>query len=392
MKKIMSCGLALALPLLSGCASIINGSRQSVSITTSPSGAECKVGDERVTTPGKLKLLRKGDKEVTCSLPGYSPAVAQLTQHTSGWIWGNLVFFYLWPLTAAIDSGSGGAYKLVPSDLSLALAPLPAMSAPVASAAAAAATAVTAPAANENVDELPPVRVHSRGHAIVIGVENYREKLPKADYAASDAKVTAEYAKRVLGYPEENVALLLGDRATKSDMEKYFERWLPNRVEKDDEVFVYFSGHGAPNPKTGDAYLVPYDADPTYIEQTGYPLKKLYAELAKLPAKRVIVAMDSCFSGAGGRSVVAAGARPLMNVMSAEAPKGVTVLSAAAGNQISNSWKAKQHGLFTYYMLRGLREKGDDMPAVYAYLKPEVARVARREFNTDQEPQWMGPK
>lgn len=384
MKKIF----AAALIFTTGCGTVMNSSHQSVQVNTSPSGAECKADGETVTTPGKLKLTRKGDHEVTCSLPGYSPAVAQLTQHTSYWIWGNAIFNIFGILTASFDTGTGGAYKLEPKELSLALAPLPAVSAPLAAAAAAAASAVV----DENVDDLPPVRVHSRGIAIVIGVENYREKLPKADYAASDAKVTAEYAKRVLGYPEENVALLLGDRATKSDMEKYFERWLPNRVEKDDEVFIYFSGHGAPNPKTGDAYLVPYDADPTYIEQTGYPLKKLYAELAKLPAKKVVVAMDSCFSGAGGRSVVAAGARPLMNVMSADAPTGVTVMSASAGNQISNSWKAKQHGLFTYYLLRGLREKGGDLPAVYAYLKPEVARVARREFNADQEPQWLGPK
>jgi|CXWL01.1.fsa_nt_gi hypothetical protein len=253
----------------------------------------------------------------------------------------------------------------------------------------------TAPAAaRSDVDELPAPRAESKHrHAVVIGVERYRENLPKADFAAGDARLAAEYFKRVLGVPEQNVALLIDERATKSDFEKHFERWLPNRVEAGDEVYVYFSGHGAPNPAKGDAYLVPYDGDPTYIDQTGYGLKRLYEQLGKLPAKSVLVAMDSCFSGAGGRSVIAQGARPLVAVAAVDdIPAKITVLAASAGNQISNSYQEKGHGLFTYFLLRGLKEKGSDMKGVFDYLKPEVSRAARREFNADQEPQWRQGK
>lgn len=71
-----------------------------------------------------------------------------------------------------------------------------------------------------------------------------------------------------------------------------------------------------PNPKSGDAYLVPYDGDPAFIDETGYSLKRMYAALGKLPAKEVIVALHSCYSGAGGRSVIAKGSRPLvMNLL-----------------------------------------------------------------------------
>ncbi|OGS40715.1 MAG: hypothetical protein A2506_02475 [Elusimicrobia bacterium RIFOXYD12_FULL_66_9] len=263
---------------------------------------------------------------------------------------------------------------------------------------AAAPVAVRAPivpaAPTSDVDELPAARAQSkRRHAIVIGVERYRENLPKADFAAGDAKLAAEYFKRVLGVPEENLALLVDDHAAKSDFEKYFERWLPNRVETGDEVFVYFSGHGSPNPAKGDAYMVPYDGDPTYIAQTGYPLKRMYENLAKLPAKSVLVAMDSCFSGAGGRSVIAKGARPLVTVAAAETlPDNITVIAASAGDQISNTYQEKGHGLFTYFLLKGLKSKGADMKGVFDYLKPEVARTARRELNADQEPQWRQAK
>lgn len=270
--------------------------------------------------------------------------------------------------------------------------------APVAAPAAPAAPAVAAPAAppspprvRSDVDELPPARAPRKAHAVVVGIERYRESLPRADFAAGDARLAAEYFKR-LGVPEANVAVLVDERATRGDFEKYFERWLPNRVEAGDEVYVYFSGHGAPNPAKGDAYLVPYDGDPTYIEQTGYPLAKLYAQLAKLPARSVTVAMDSCFSGAGGRSVLAKGARPLVSVVSGDVPAKVTVLSASAGDQISNSYQEKGHGLFTYFLLKGLKEKGADFKAAFDYLKPEVARVARREYNADQDPQWREGK
>jgi uncharacterized caspase-like protein len=134
---------------------------------------------------------------------------------------------------------------------------------------------------------------------------------------------------------------------------------------------------------------VPYDGDPTYIDQTGYAVDRLYAQLAKLPAKSVTVAMDSCFSGAGGRSVLAKGARPLVSVAVGGAlPAKLTVLSASAGDQISNSYQEKGHGLFTYFLLKGLKERGPDMKGVFEYLKPEVARTARRELNSDQDPQW----
>lgn len=245
------------------------------------------------------------------------------------------------------------------------------------------------PRVQGGIEELPAqaaARPHS--YAIVVGVEHYREKLPNADFAVGDAKLASQYFQRVLGVPEENIALLTDDRATKGDFEKYFERWLPNRVEAGDTVYVYYSGHGAPNPSKGDSYLVPFDGDPTYIDQTGFAVKRMLDDLAKLPAKQVYVAMDSCFSGAGGRSVIAKGARPLVTVTQSEVPSKVTVLSASAGDQISNSYEAKGHGLFTYYLLKGLKEKGGDLRAAFDYSKPEVARTARREFNADQDPQW----
>ena len=183
------------------------------------------------------------------------------------------------------------------------------------------------------------------------------------------------------------------------DMAKYFEQWLSNNVEKGGSVFIYYSGHGAPNPKTGDAYLVPYDGDPSFIDKTGYSLNRMYDALGKLPAKEIIVALDSCFSGAGGRSVLAEGARPLvMNLQkSVSLSKNITVMAAASGNQISSTYKDKGHGLFTYFMLKGIKNENVTRPDgsirfndLFSYLKPQVERIARKQYNNEQSPQLIG--
>jgi uncharacterized caspase-like protein len=210
-----------------------------------------------------------------------------------------------------------------------------------------------------------------------------------------------EYLTKVMGYPEENVVTLLNEHATNVDFAKYFEKWLPNNAEKDGTVFIYYSGHGAPNTKTGDAYLVPYDGDPAFIEQTGYPLKKLYESLSKVQAKEIIVALDSCFSGAGGKSVIAKGARPLvMNLeQDMKAFGKLTVLSAASGEQTSSTYDEKGHGLFTYFMLKGIKNenvvKQDgslDINELHSYLKSQVERIARKLYNNEQTPQLFGGK
>jgi len=255
-------------------------------------------------------------------------------------------------------------------------------------------------AARSDVDEIPAAKVKlaPNAYAIVIGIEHYRQKLPQADFAVHDAQTMTEYLTKVLGYPEENVVVLLNDRALKSDFEKYFEKWLGNNVEAGGTVFVYYSGHGAPDPKSGSAYIVPYDGDPSFIDQTGYSLERLYGALGRLKAKRVIVALDSCFSGAGGRSVLAKGARPLVTKTqdAGPLPSNLTVLSAAHGTQASSTYGEKGHGLFTYFLLKGIksedvvRKDGSiEVGDLFSYLKPQVERVARKQFNNEQSPQWL---
>jgi uncharacterized caspase-like protein len=248
------------------------------------------------------------------------------------------------------------------------------------------------------VQKLSSAEQRKKAAALIIGVEQYRQGLQSADFAAHDAEVMKEYLTKGLGFPEGNVALLLDEQAGRSDLEKYIEHWLPNHSDKDTTVIVYYSGHGAPNPTTGEGFLIPYDGDPSFLEVTGYPLKRLYDQLAKLPAKDILVVLDSCFSGSGGRSVIAKGARPM--VVTVDNPvlvsEKMAVLTASSGTQISSTYHDKGHGLLTYFLLKGLlggvdaNAEGVRLTDLHTYIQGQVQDVARREYNNDQTPQLIG--
>ncbi|MDD5628508.1 MAG: caspase family protein [Elusimicrobia bacterium] len=271
----------------------------------------------------------------------------------------------------------------------------------VAEAQKLAAAAQPQPAAPEkklasDVDE-PGFRLKEdpQGFAVVVGIEKYKD-LPQADFAERDAEAVRANLL-ALGYPERNVLLLKGSNATISGLRKYLDEWLPRNVTQGGTVFFYFSGHGAPDPKTGEAYLVPWDGDARFLKSTAYPVRKLYASLGALPAAKIWVALDSCFSGAGGRSVLAKGARPLVTkVEGTLPPKGkLVLLAAASGDEITGTLESEGHGLFTYYLLRGMGDAAKaggaqlDARRLYDYLKPKVQDAARRQ-NRDQTPVLAG--
>ena len=243
---------------------------------------------------------------------------------------------------------------------------------------------------------MTPPKDHA--YAVIVGVEDYRD-LPKVEYAKRDAEMVRRYLVKALGYREQNIVTILNDRVTKSQLEARLEKWLPKQIaeSRDAEVFVYYGGHGAPDPNTNQAFLVPYDGDPAFLETTAYPLKRLYQVLGELPARQVMLVMDSCFSGAGGRSVIARGTRPMLITVEDPllASQNMVVWSAAAGNQISTAFPEKRHGLFTYFFLKGLQGEADankdgavDVAELYAYLKPQVETEARR-MHAEQSPQLL---
>ncbi len=228
-------------------------------------------------------------------------------------------------------------------------------------------------------------------YALVIGIEKYRD-VPAATGARRDAQRFAEMARTTLGVPEDNLHLLLDDRASKTDIAKQI-RWLQSNVPSGGRIYVYFSGHGAPDPTTGVSYIVPYDGDPQYLGESAIKMTQILGDLEKTRAKDVLAIADSCFSGAGGRSVLAPGTRPLVFVEKVKATARVALLSASSGAEVSGPTADGKGGLFSKYLIDAIGSgqadiNGDgqiSLKELEDWIKPRVKREAKRA-NRDQTP------
>ena len=191
--------------------------------------------------------------------------------------------------------------------------------------------------------------------AVIIGNENY-QSVAKVPYAANDAKIFAEYCKRTLGLPEENVAVYAD--ATYGKMLGALQRIsnIADAYNGNISIIFYYAGHGIPDDASREAFILPIDADGT-IKESCLSLSRLYSSLARLNARRVTAFLDACFSGAersGGMLASARGVaiKPRQNTIDGN----VVVFTAVTGDQTAFPYKPSEHGLFTYYLLKKLKE------------------------------------
>lgn len=243
-----------------------------------------------------------------------------------------------------------------------------------------------------DIDQIPVFKqaFGAEDVAVVIGIEEYRS-LPAVDYAYNDARLVKEYLL-ALGITERNIRFISNDGATLSAVKVALESWLPNVVKPGSRVVIFYSGHGSPEPTTGSAYLIPHDGDPNYLADTSYPADRLYQQLGRLPAAEVMVIMDACFSGVGERSVLAKGTRAItMRPKQAALPAKLVVLAAARDSETATAYDDKEHGLFTYYFLKGIKEGQKTIGDVYSFATPRVADEARRK-NVTQTPNLNQPQ
>lgn len=245
------------------------------------------------------------------------------------------------------------------------------------------------PQVESDVDKNIPVTksVNSNTIALVIANEHYN-KVTQVASAEHDGDVFARYCRETLGIPANQV--LVFKNATFGNTLSAMNQ-LKNSVQAlgpGTDVIVYYAGHGVPDEKTNEAYMLPTDADPM-VMATAYPLSEFYKELSGMGADNVMVFMDACFSGANRGDGMLAEARGVVLKAKAAAPKGnMFVLSAADGNETALPWKEKNHGLFTYYLLKKLQEsKGNaSLREIADYVTAEVKKTASLTLNKPQTP------
>ena len=103
----------------------------------------------------------------------------------------------------------------------------------------------------------------------------------------------------------------------------------------------------------------PFDADPKDLYTTGLPMREVETIFNRLAPERVIFISDSCYSGAtAGRTFATASRRAIVSesfLTRLSKGKGRIVLSASKASEVSEEREDLGHGVFTYYLLEGLR-------------------------------------
>ena len=262
-----------------------------------------------------------------------------------------------------------------------------------------------------DVDQNIPAGSHRNEHgvAVVLANQSYEEMnrgISDVKYARRDGRVMKKYLERTLGYDPDNIIymedLTSGDFrsvfGSRNNPEGMIHQWI--RSGKSD-LFIYYVGHGSPGQDGNSAYLVPVDARADYIENNGYPLDLLYSAVKDIPATRVTVVMDACFSGSSASGPLFKNISPgmLKTVSPVRDIKDTAVFCAAGKDQVATWYPEKRHSLFTYYFLKGLqgsadtdRDKQITLSEMSTFLKEEVSYMAGRVSGRSQDPLIKGDR
>ncbi len=209
-----------------------------------------------------------------------------------------------------------------------------------------------------DIDSYIPVGIGIRNntYALIIGNQNYRF-VSEVPYAIHDARVFADYCRKTLGVPSENIHV--AEDATKQMiLEEEFQDWIANIPEPENKkLIVYYAGHGVPDIKNNNkAYLLPTDVRGTNPHR-GISLDDFYRMLGDFDFAQTTVFLDACFSGVNRDSEgVTEGLRGV-EIDAEDATMGdgrMVVFSAAQGNETAQGFPEEGHGLFTYYLLKEL--------------------------------------
>ncbi len=257
--------------------------------------------------------------------------------------------------------------------------------------------------------EIPETSMNNPdGIAVVIGNRDYiSTSVPKVDYAIRDATAMKNFLIKTLGFKEGNI--LFVENATQAQFNSLFGTEKEHRGRLFDlvkpgksDVFIYYSGHGAPDPESDQGYFVPVDCDPRRVKLNGYSLNLFYQNISQIPANSFTIVIDACFSGISHGGSLLGAISPIVPTI--ENPMmlltDATIMTAARGDEVSGWYPEKRHGLFTYFFLKGISGDADvdengetTVTELKNFLTDETEGVpywARRLHSKEQHPDVFG--
>ena len=232
------------------------------------------------------------------------------------------------------------------------------------------------------------VRGQDNVYCVIIANENYRD-VSEVEFANNDGHIFMEYCKKTLGIPEKHIRSFFD--ATYTDIKRALS-WMENMADVTDgkaKMIFYYAGHGLPSDKDQSAYLIPADGFPNDLT-TCFKLSDVYDRLSKMRVQNVTVLLDACFSGVNrgeGKSLVASRGVAI-KAKKDDLSGNLVILSAASNDETAFSYKTKKHGMFTYYLLKKLREsKGEtSLGEMYDFIYSNVRKSSMLENDKIQTP------
>lgn len=257
----------------------------------------------------------------------------------------------------------------------------------------------TRPARPPAAAPAPPALARNRW-AVIIGIGRYdRPEIPPLRYAVADAERLYEVLLGSAGFKRDQVLLLTDKTERKPTLRNV--KWalgtfLARSAQKDDLILIFFAGHGAPeiDPRGIESdglakYLVPADADPDDLYSTALPMDELSTIFTRIEAEQVVMFLDACYSGAaGGRTFASKRTRASriddVFLERLTRSKGRVIVTAARANEVSLELEDLGHGVFSHYLIQGIRGTADldrdgmvALQELYQYLEQEVSRKSR---------------
>jgi len=251
-------------------------------------------------------------------------------------------------------------------------------------------------------------------YAVIIGISRYLDSgITALQYTDDDARGIYHFLISPNGgrVPKKNIKLLIDKDATLVNIRMALGVFLPKHAGRSDTVIIYYAGHGAPETDfsgTSDdgtnKYIIPYDAKPDTLYATAFPMTEVKTIFNRIEAERLVFFIDSCYSGAaGGRTFLSQklktrglqiSRRFLDNTVSQGT--GRIIITASRPNEKSLELDSLRHGVFTHFLLEGLKGKADangdnivHLREAYDYLDSNVPTVARK-IGGNQHPVMVG--
>jgi polyhydroxyalkanoate synthesis regulator phasin len=229
--------------------------------------------------------------------------------------------------------------------------------------------------------------------AIIVGISRYRYQGWNLRYADRDAEELYNLLLTPSGgnFKKEFICKLTNEEATTGNITRALRAFL-KKPAREDLVVIYFACHGTPDfDRPGNVYLLTHDTAPDDIAGTALPMREIDLSLKEnLHAEKVIVLADTCHSAAIGGGIGRRSAvddftlvnRYLQEV--SQARGGIALLTSAEANEVSfeDARWGGGHGVFTHYLLEGMRGAADrdgngivTVGELFEYVRDNVKRA-----------------